>query len=134
MDNPLTVTFEAQSGPASIDGAGAQLTGSISGLAHFHTQPETDAQSTKGDAAIDSAVLSASLVEGGADGSDLAFSADLPDQAGGTVSVVFLFGTAEDPDAAVAKVTSTFKQASSFLFIPTTETYTYTDTYYLHKK
>lgn len=133
VGNLLTVTLTAQSGATDKDGAGAQLVGSVSGLAHYHANPSDATQTCDGDTTFADAVLTADYVDGGTTSSDLAFFAELPDQAEGSVSVTLEFGTTDDADAVVAIVETTYEYTESFLFIPYSETAVYKDTYLLHK-
>ena len=130
-DSPLSITFSAQQAGAT-DGKGAQVTGTISCLAHFHGQPSRDSQATTGDEALAGVALTATC--GGSSTDTITFTGTLPDQAGGKVTVELDFGSADDAGAATAKVTTSYEKESSFLFIPYTETVTYTDTYLLRKQ
>ncbi len=131
---PLTVEITGQEGSSDAQGTGARLVGTVSGVAHFHANPQKDSQSCEGDADISGAALTAELVPGGSNGSDLAFSAQLPDQAGGNVSVTLQFGTATDPSSVLAVVQTTYVHEGSFLFFPTSETLTYRDTYVMRRQ
>lgn len=124
-DAGLTVTIDAN----SVTASGAQLTGTISGLAHYHDHPSEDAQSCEGDSAFEDVPFTATLVGGynEATGSDLAFVATLPEDVGGTVTVTLGFGSSDDPDRVVAVVQTTYPHTGSFLFIPYDETLVYTD-------
>ena len=131
---PLTVDITGQEGSRDAQGTGARLIGTVSGVAHFHANPQKDSQGCEGDAGFSGAALTAELVPGGSNGSDLAFSAQLPDQAGGNVSVTLQFGTATDPSSVLAVVQTTYVHEGSFLFFPTSETLTYRDTYVLRRQ
>ncbi len=112
-----------------------RLTGTVSGLAHYHRHPSQDSESCEGDTAFDEVSFSATLV-GGRDedtGSDLTFVATLPEDVGGTVTITLSFGTEEDPSRVVAQVKTTYPYTGSFLFIPYDETITYTDTFVLER-
>ena len=130
-DSPLSITFSAQQAGAT-DGKGAQVTGTISCLAHFHGQPSRDSQGVTGDEALAGVALTATC--GGSSADTITFTGTLPDQAGGKVTVELDFGSSDDAGAATAKVTTSYEKESSFLFIPYTETVTYTDTYLLRKQ
>lgn len=114
---------------------GAQLTGTVSGLAHYHEHPRRDSESCVGDSAFDEVPFVATLVGGynEAVDSDLSFVATLPEEVGGTVTITLGFGTADDPGRVVALVQTTYPHTGSFLFIPYDETLTYTDAYLLQK-
>lgn len=140
-DAPLSLTLGEQQASGATDGKGSQITGTISCTAHFHAQPSRDSQSTSGDAALADVALTATC-DGESDGA-LVFTGTLPDQTGGTVTVELDFGGTGDgagatgdsaATTAVAKVTTTYESTTSFLFIPHTETLTYTDTYLLRKQ
>lgn len=131
--SPLSVTFKAAE---TADGdAGARLTGSISALAHFHEHPSADSAACDGDEALADVRLVANYYGGhNADvDSDLAFVAALPEEVGGTVTVMFGFGVGGDPAQAVARVQTTYPHKGTFLFIPYDQTITYTDVYLLRK-
>lgn len=125
----LTVTVEG----ASAEGGAPALTGTISGLAHYHAHPGRDSESCEGDLAFDDVPFTATLVEDET-GSELAFSATLPEDVGGTVDVALGFGTGDDAGQVVARVRTTFPHTASFLFIPYDETLTYTDVFTLAKE
>lgn len=115
--------------------SGSQLTGTISGLAHYHEHPSSDAESCDGDKTFEDVPFMATLVGGHDDatGSDLAFVATLPEEVGGTVTVTLGFGTSDDPSRVVAVVKTTYPHTGSFLFIPYNETIVYEDLFVLKK-
>lgn len=125
----LTVTVEK----SETVGDTARLTGTISGLAHYHAHPSEDTESCEGDSAFVDIPFTATLVGGKSDvtGSDLNFVATLPEEVGGTVTVTLGFGVNGDPTQVVAVVQTTYPHTGSFLFIPFEETITYADTYAL---
>lgn len=125
----LTVTVE----DASAGEGSATLSGTISGLAHYHAHPGRDSESCEGDLAFDDVPFTATLVKDET-GSELAFSATLPEDVGGTVDVALGFGTGDDAGQVVARVRTTFPHTASFLFIPYDETLTYTDVFTLAKE
>lgn len=125
----LTVTVEG----TSAEGGAPALTGTISGLAHYHAHPGRDSESCEGDLAFDDVPFTATLVEDET-GSELAFSATLPEDVGGTVDVALGFGTGDGAGQVVARVRTTFPHTASFLFIPYDETLTYTDVFTLAKE
>lgn len=131
-DAGLTVTIDAN----SVTASGAQLTGTVSGLAHYHDHPSEDAQSCEGDSAFEDVPFTATLVGGynEATSSDLAFVATLPEDLGGTTTVTLGFGSSDDPDRVVAVVQTTYPHTGSFLFIPYDETIVYTDLFTMRKK
>lgn len=123
----LTITGDETSGGTT------RITGTVSGLAHYHEHPASDAESTDGDAPFDDVPFTATLVGGHNEDtdSDLAFIATLPEDVGGTVTITLGFGVSGDPSQAVAVVQTTFPHTGSFLFIPYDETITYSDTFTL---
>lgn len=130
----FTVTFGAVE-TGSDDGTGTRLTGTIGALAHFHEHPSAVAASCPGDEQLSDVKLVANYYGGhNADvDSDIAFVATLPEEVGGTVTVTFGFGTADDPTQAVARVQTSYPHKGTFLFIQYDQTITYTDTYLLQK-
>lgn len=120
----LVVTVES----ASSDG-GATISGTISGVAHYHAHPSQDSPSCEGDLPFDGVPFTARLVSDDED-SELAFSATLPEDVGGTVDVALGFGV-DGAGQVVARVRTTYPHTASFLFIPYDETLVYTDVYTL---
>ena len=122
-------------GNETADGT-TRLTGTISGLAHYHEHPSSDAESSEGDKRFEDVPFTATLVGGHneATGSDLTFVATLPEEVGGTVTVTLGFGTTDDPSRVTAVVQTTFPHTGSFLFIPFEETITYEDTFVLARE
>ena len=132
VDAPLSLTISSQEGTGSIDGSGTQLVGTIDVLAHLHDQPSRDAKSSKGDERLQKVDLTAAYAEDSAE-DGLVFRGTLPDQPSGTVEVELEFGVGGDPTTVVAKVTTRYEHTTSFLFIPYSDTVTYTDTYLLRR-
>ena len=132
VDAPLSLTIGSQEGAGSFDGSGTQLVGTIDVLAHLHDQPSRDAKSSKGDERLQKVALTAAYVEDSAE-DGLVFRGTLPDQPSGTVEVELEFGVGGDPTTVVAKVTTRYEHTTSFLFIPYSDTVTYTDTYLLRR-
>lgn len=127
----LTVVVEK----SETVGDTARLTGTISGVAHYHEHPKEDAESCEGDSTFEDIPFTATLVGGKSEvtGSDLNFVATLPEEVGGTVTVTLGFGVDGDPTRVVAVVQTTYPYTGSFLFIPFEETITYSDTYALSR-
>lgn len=132
VDAPLSLTIGSQEGTGSFDGSGTQLVGTIDVLAHLHDQPSRDAKSSKGDEGLQKVALTAAYVEDSAE-DGLVFRGTLPDQPSGTVEVELEFGVGGDPTTVIAKVTTRYEHTTSFLFIPYSDTVTYTDTYLLRR-
>lgn len=120
-DAGLSVTVTSAEGNA--------ISGTVSGVAHYHEHPSDDAQSCPGDLVFEDVPFEARLVDepDKQTGSDLTFAATLPEDVGGTVSLRLGFGTSEDPAQAVALVETSYPHTGSFLFFPVDETLTYTD-------
>lgn len=127
----LKVTLDSSS---TTDGV-TRISGTLSGLAHYHAHPANDASSCEGDTLLDAVPFSATLVGGHneATGSDLTFVATLPEDVGGTVTLTLGFGTEDDPGEVVALVQTTYPHTGSILFIPYEETLTYTDVFSLSR-
>ncbi|MBM6774688.1 hypothetical protein [Olsenella profusa] len=125
----LTITLDSSS---TTDGV-TRLSGTLSGLAHYHARPDDDTDSCDGDTPLEAVPFQATLVGGHNDatGSDLTFVATLPEDVGGTVTLTLGFGTEDDPGAVVALVQTTYPHTGSILFIPYEETLTYTDVFSL---
>lgn len=121
----LAVTIDA----ASAEG-GSTLTGTVSGLAHYHAHPADDAASCEGDTPFEDEPFSATVTD---DDGSLVLEATLPEDVGGTVSIELRFGTKDDPTAVTAVVTTTYPHTGSFLFIPYDETLTYADSFALRR-
>ena len=123
----LTLTVEQ----ARTEGGISQVSGTASGVAHYHAHPGQDAQGCDGDAVFQDVPFTATLVDD-ADGS-LVFEATLPEDVDGVVSLTLRLGSAEDPTSATAEVTTTYTHTGSFLFFPYDETLSYTDVFSLRK-
>lgn len=128
---PLEVTISSYQNTAS----GARLTGTISGVAHFHDHPRDNADSCDGDTAFSDVAFTASLDGSGASGlsGTSVFVATLPQMTGGTVSVALGFGTSDDPTAVVAVVETSYHHEESFLFVQYDASIGYKDTYALRR-
>lgn len=121
----LVVTISSTRSEAGIE----QLTGTVSGVAHYHAAPSADAVSSEGDTIFSNVPFTAALVEDSAD--TLVFEGTLPEDVGGTVTLSLSFGSADDPSRAVARVTTVYAHEASFLFVPYEETFTYVDNFAL---
>lgn len=121
----LVVTIASVRSDAGVE----QVTGTVSGVAHYHAGPSSDVASSEGDAALVDVPFAAALVEE-SDGT-LTFEGTLPEDVGGTVTIALAFGSAEDPSRAVARVTTSYVHETSFLFVPYEETFTYADLFAL---
>lgn len=123
----LSVTI----GSASAADGSATVTGTVSGVAHYHANPGSDTESSGGDSTFADVPFTASLVDD--EGGRLVFTADLPEDVGGTVSLELRFGTEEDPGRAEALVTTKFPHTEMILIFPHEVTATYEDTFTLVK-
>lgn len=115
---------------AKGDGAAPQLSGSVSGLAHYHAHPADDAAGCEGDLAFEDVPFVARLVsdEGG-----LVFEATLPQDVDGGLVLTLRFGTEEDPGTVEASLETTFRHTKTILFIPVEETVVYEDIFLLDR-
>lgn len=120
----LTVTIEG----ATAGADGARLTGTVSGLAHYHDHPSADSNACEGDQALEAVPFSASAVDG-ADG--LTFEATLPEDVGGTVRLTLSFGDEDAPERVTARVETSYPTTGTIFFIPYDETLVYTDAFTL---
>lgn len=114
------------------DAAGATptITGSVTGIAHYHAHPSSDAASCEGDLAVADVPFTARLVsdEGG-----LTFSATLPQDVDGTLELTLRFGTEERPDEVEAVLKTTYPHTKTVIFFPVEETLTYEDVFLLNR-
>lgn len=121
----LVVTIASVRSEAGVE----QVTGTVSGIAHYHAGPSSDTASSAGDAPFSDVPFTAGLV-GESDGT-LVFEGTLPEDVGGTVTLSLAFGSADDPFRATARVTTTYVHEGSFFFVPYDETFTYVDLFSL---
>ena len=139
----------------SITGTSADtLTGTVSGVAHYHEHPADDAEGCEGDLALEDVPFTARLVEGaggtdggagtgsasggaggtggaGGAGGALEFVAELPEDVEGTARLTLTFGSPEDETLVTARVETSYQHTGSILFIPYDETLTYPDLFAL---
>lgn len=116
-------------GSAVTEGGISQVSGTISGIAHYHEHPSSDAESCAGDLAFEDVPFTATLVDD-ADGT-LVLEATLPEDVGGTTTLTLRLGEKDNPSAATAETTTSYQHTGSFLFFPVEETLTYTDVFSL---
>lgn len=109
--------------------AAVTLSGTVSGLAHYHANPADDAAACDGDASLEGVGFTARLSE--EDEGGLVFVAELPEDVGGTVTLTLRFGTEQDPSAVTAEVLTEFAYDDAILFIPYERTASYTDLFAL---
>lgn len=116
---------------ARTEGGVTQVTGTVSGVAHYHEHPARDAEGCPGDLTLAEVPFTATLVDD-ADGT-LVLEAALPEDVDGTTTLTLRLGEKDNPTAAVAELTSSSTQTGSILFFPVEETVTYTDTFSLSR-
>jgi len=128
---PLEVTIDSYQNTSS----GARLSGTVSGMAHFHDHPADNADSCDGDTVFSDVRFTATLDGSGTSGlgGDAVFVTTLPEMAGGTVDVSLGFGTSDDPGAVVAVVETSYQHEESFLFVRYDTSIGYKDTYVLQR-
>lgn len=112
-------------GEASED----ELSGTVSGLAHYHEHPSDDAAGCEGDLAFENVPFTAKLTGG----EGLTFEAALPEDVDGTATLTLRFGSEDDPDLVTGELKSAYPHTGSFLFFPVDETLVYTDLFTLRK-
>lgn len=123
----LTLVVESSVTEAGV----TQVTGVVSGVAHYHDHPAQDAQSCQGDLSFSEVPLTATLTDD-SDGT-LVLEGTLPEDVGGVVSVVIRLGEKDRPSAATVEVTTSYSTTGSIIFIPYERTLTYTDTFSLSR-
>ena len=112
----------------SVTGAGTDtLTGTVSGVGHYHDHTADDIEGYEGDLSFEEVPFTARLT--GDEG--LTFVADLPEDVDGSVSLTLTFGEADDPSRVSATVETSFSHTGSILFIPYDETIVYSDLFTL---
>ena len=118
-----------------VSGTGAQITGTITTVAHYHSSPSKNQNSTKGDAVLESVPFTASLANpnGSRTSSEATFVATLPEDVGGKVSITIQFGTGEDGAGVTAVVSTEHQFEDKILLIPYQNQVVYADTYELSR-
>lgn len=130
---PLSVTI-ASVGDSS--GSRSQVTGTISGLAHFHAPAKTSEDSDEGDQELRDVAFTGTISTAHDDqtNADLNIACKVPDSAGGSLAFTLGFGPKDDPTGAVAIVSTTHEYTERLLFVVPYQTQvTYTDTYSLSR-
>lgn len=107
-----------------------RLSGSVSGLAHYHAHPSDDATGCEGDLVFEDVPFVAELVS---DQSGLEFEATLPQDVDGELRLTLRFGTEGSPDTVEAALETTFRHTKTILFIPVEETLVYEDVFLLDR-
>lgn len=127
---PLSIAIES----ASTGRSSVTLSGTFTGLAHYHDHPSANAEATEGDQALGPIALSLTSDGSAAeDGRGLTFVGSLPEGAGGRVSVTITFGSADDPDEVTAIVQTTVPSTSGFLFFQYAQDVVYKDSYVMSR-
>lgn len=114
---------------AVTEGGVSRVSGTVSGVAHYHEHPSGDTEGCAGDLALVDVPFTATLVDD-EDGT-LVLEAALPEDVGGTTTLTLRLGEKDDPSAATAELTASYQHTGSFLFFPVEETLTYTDVFTL---
>ena len=107
---------------------GGRVTGTLSGLAHYHPSLSADADSAEGDTRLSDVHFTGTFVE---DTSSIVFLCKTPEDASGSVQLTLVFGLLDDPTAATATLTTTHQYWTTFLLIPFEHEVTYSDTFAL---
>ena len=130
QDKPLSVFIET----VGDSMGGTSVRGTITTLAHYHERLVRDAAETTGDTPLEGIDFTGTI-DASYDkdtGSDLNLRCTTGGSPEGLVDFVLSFGTADDPSAVIARVTSTHNYEEKILFfIPHQTTATFTDTYAL---
>ena len=116
----------------ATDDGDAVIEGTVSGVAHLHTDLASDATQTEGDLVLDAVPFTGSLSAGDVEqdiigllaGNDpkrdvagIVFDCTTQDVAGGNVTLTLQFGLADAPDAATATLTSTHAYEDTILLV-----------------
>lgn len=125
----LTVTVTEAS---LVDDGDAVIRGTVSGVAHLHTEPARDADAHDGDVILQETAFTGHLSEGEVDldvidllagnnpkhdEAGLVFTCTTPDVAAGQVTLTLAFGQASAPDAATATLTSAYTYEDMILML-----------------
>ena len=126
---PLTITITSWSDAPT----GTRISGTISGVAHYHRNPEKDADATSGDTVLDNVAFTATLVDptDSKRTSEAIFTATLPEAVGGKVTITLEFGTGTDGAGVTAIVATEHQFEDTFMLIPYKKQVIYADTYEL---
>lgn len=114
----------------------SMVTGTISGLVHYHEPSASDEDSDPDDKVLDGVAFTGTISTEHEDatGSELNIECSIPDATGGSVAFTLGFGTKDEPEAVVAVVRTTHEYTETYLLIfPADASVTYTDTYRLSR-
>ena len=116
----------------NISSAGSgRISGTVSVIAHFHGDPESDQQAMDGDTQLTDVPFSGTSVSGEA---GLSFMCTLPEDASGGAEMNLVFGPTDDPDGAHATITTYHTYTTTFLFIPYERQAIFSDTFVLTRE
>lgn len=132
---------------ATADG-GATIEGTLSGIAHLHADLDADATTTEGDTPLENVPFSGTLhastdtddllellMEPEPEAAGIVFDCTVQDVTGGTVYLALTLGQANDPDAAIATLTSTYVYRDTFLLVvPYDRQSSFEDSFVLQKE
>lgn len=115
-------------GTVTKDGV-SQVSGTVTGVAHYHEHPERDAESCEGDLELDAVPFTATLVSD-EDGT-LVLEATLPEDLGGSATLTLVLDGTGGLPTATAELSTSYRHKGSILFFPIEQTLTYTDVFSL---
>lgn len=130
---PLAIQIEDVGDSSS---AKDMVTGTISGLAHYHDAPASDEDADPGDVELSKVAFTGTISTEHSDDteSDLNIDCSIPDATGGSVEFILGFGVDGQDNAARAVVRTTHEYTETVLFVlPHDTSVTYTDTYRLSR-
>lgn len=130
-DNPVSITITSVGDPSA---GGGQVQGTITCLAHYHEQLKSDQSSNANDVLVEDLAFwgTISTEYDSNTGSSLNITCSTAGEPRGKISFVLSFGTADDPSAAIARVTTTHEYQDMVLYLfPRQTTARFTDTYVL---
>lgn len=130
---PLQVTI-TDVGDSSTKSS--MVTGTVSGLAHYHDAPAADEDADANDQRLDAVAFTGTISTDHSDVTDSNLNIDctIPDATGGSVEFTLGFGTSQDEGVCTATVRTTHEYTETVLFVlPHDTSVTYTDTYRLSR-
>lgn len=132
-EHPLSISINSI---GDTSGGHASVSGTVTVLAHYHQNLDSDSASHPGDALLEridfTGTIDTDLDE--TTHSELNVRCTTSGSPDGTLEFVLSFGTTDDPSAVVARVTSTHTYEETILFfIPHQTTASFTDTYLLSR-
>lgn len=130
-DNPVSINITSVGDPSA---GGGQVQGTITCLAHYHEQLKSDQSTNPDDVLVEELAFwgTISTEYDSNTGSSLNITCSTAGEPRGKISFVLSFGTADDPSAAIARVTTTHEYQDYVLYLfPRQTTARFTDTYVL---